>query len=200
MTRALIVIDLQLDYFTGPLPIRHPSPEASLDRVLQAIDVAEQHGIRVFMVSHENPAGAPALAAGSPGQELHPLIRDRQRDGWTHVTKRYASAFDETGLSDLLRESGVRTLTLAGYQINNCVLATAAAAAPNGFTAEVLSDATGAIGLANDAGFVPAQSLHETMLTLLHSNFAAVAPVDVWEAAVISRTDLPKSNLVASAQ
>ena len=82
---------------------------------------------------------------------------------------------------------------------NNCELATAAAAEPLGFAVEVLSDASGAVHLANEAGQVGAQQLHETLMVLLNSNFAAVASTDDWAHAVKSGTALPKGDLGTSA-
>ena len=82
---------------------------------------------------------------------------------------------------------------------NNCDLATAAAAEPLGITVELLSDASGAVHLANDAGTVSARQLHETLMVLLHSNFAAVATTDDWAAAVAAGTTLPKGDLGSSA-
>lgn len=58
---------------------------------------------------------------------------------------------------------------------NNCDIATAVGAEDLGLTAEILADASGAIRLANEAGKVSADQLHQTLLVLLHSNFAAVA-------------------------
>ena len=68
-----------------------------------------------------------------------------------------------------------------------------------GLVAEVLSDASGAIHLANEAGKVSADELHRTLLVLLHSNFAAVATTDAWAAAVRAGEALPKSDLGTSA-
>ena len=62
-----------------------------------------------------------------------------------------------------------------------------------------LSDASGAIHLANEAGKVSADQLHETLLVLLHSNFAAVASTESWTAAVTTGAVLPKSDLGTSA-
>ncbi len=78
------------------------------------------------------------------------------------MTKAYASVFAGTGLLDWLRDRAVDTLTLVGYMTNNCVLATAADAEQHGLAVEVLSDATGAINLANEAGSASAQQVHET--------------------------------------
>ena len=73
------------------------------------------------------------------------------------------------------------------------------AAEPLGFGVEVLSDASGAIHLANEVGEVSAQQLHETSMVLLHSNFAAVATTNDWARAVEAGTALPKSDLGSSA-
>ncbi|MGA8211297.1 MAG: hypothetical protein WB798_14220 [Nocardioidaceae bacterium] len=62
----------------------------------------------------------------------------------------------------------------------------------------MLSDATGAIHLANEVGKVPAEVLHEVLLVLLHLNFAAVATTQAWATAVEAGQPLPKSNLGTS--
>lgn len=82
---------------------------------------------------------------------------------------------------------------------NNCDIATAVEAEGLGLAAEVLSDATGAIHLANEMGKVPAEVLHEVLLVLLHSNFAAVGTTEAWVTAVQSGEALPKSDLGTSA-
>ncbi len=68
-----------------------------------------------------------------------------------------------------------------------------------GFNVEVLSDATGAIDLANEAGRASARQVHETLMVLLNSNWAAVASTSAWIAALQAGEPLEKSNLVTSA-
>jgi len=63
----------------------------------------------------------------------------------------------------------------------------------------VLSDATGAIPLSNDSGSFSAAQVHETLMALLNSNWAAVVPTDAWIGAVQAGTILPRGNLVESA-
>ena len=82
---------------------------------------------------------------------------------------------------------------------NNCILSSAVDAEPRGFAVEVLSDATGAIDLANEAGRASAQQVHETLMVLLHSNWAAVVDTNTWIAALQATEPLDKSNLVTSA-
>ena len=82
---------------------------------------------------------------------------------------------------------------------NNCILASAVEGEGLMLTTEVLSDATGAINIANEAGFAPAQTVHETIMAVLHSNLAAVATTAAWTAAVAAGESLPKSDLGTSA-
>lgn len=197
--RALIVIDAQQEYFEGLLQIQHPARDESLARITQAMDAADQAGIPVVVVQHEAPAGFPVFAPESPTFELHPEIAKRI-DGAAHrFTKPFASIFASTGLEEWLRDREIDTITLVGYMTNNCVIGSAAAAEPLGFTVEVLSDATGAIDIVNSAGSAPAKQVHETIMALLNSNWAAVATTDTWGGAVKFEAALTGDNLIESA-
>ncbi|MEU8242400.1 cysteine hydrolase family protein [Actinoplanes missouriensis] len=210
--RALVIIDVQNEYFDGPLRIEYPPRDKSLARILEAAETARRAGIPVVIVQHEAPQGSPVFAAGSRGWQLHESVAGLSGEpaaaaggapvaglGGGPVVKSYSSVFAGTGLDDRLRDQGVDTVTFVGFMTNNCVLASAAAAEPLGFAVEVLSDATGAINLSNEAGSVTAQQVHETLMALLHSNFAAVADTATWTAAVDAGAALPGSNLVVSA-
>lgn len=201
LRRALVIIDVQNDYFTagGPLEIQYPARNKSLANITKAIDVAERQGMPIAMVQHQYPAGAPVFAEGSDGWKLHPEISSRRQDSWKHLVKSYASVFAGTDFDAWLRENDIEAITLVGYMTNNCDLATAAAAEPLGIGVEVLSDASGAIHLANEAGQVGAQQLHEALMVLLHSNFAAVATTNDWVKAAEAGTGLPKGDLGSSA-
>lgn len=197
--RALIVIDAQLEYFDGLLPVQHPARDGSIARIGDAVDAAEQAGIPCILVRHETPAGTPVFASGSATWAHHPEVAAHEHRASKRITKSFSSVFAGTELETWLRESGVDTITLVGYMTNNCVLASAAAAEPLGFAVEVLSDATGAIDLANEAGRASAAEVHETLMAVLHSNWAAVADTDTWRDALRSGIALSKSDLVASA-
>lgn len=197
--RALIIIDAQQQYASGPLRIQYPAWEGSLERIAQAIDAAQEAGLPIAVVQHSSGRGARAFNPGTPQFELAPGIAERLRPGWKRVVKERSSAFISTDLGPWLREQGVDTIALAGYMTNNCVLATAVDAERWGMSAEVLSDATGAIHLANAAGAVSAQALHESLMVLLQSNWAAVASAREWTDAVRSGRPLRPNGLAASA-
>lgn len=197
--RALIVIDVQQEYFEGLLQIQHPPRDESLARVTEAMETAAQSDIPAVVVQHKAPAGFPVFAPESSTFELHPEVAERADNAAHRMTKPFASIFAGTGLEEWLREREIDTITIVGYMTNNCVIGSAAAAEPLGFTVEVLSDATGAIDIANSAGSAPAKQVHETLMAVLNSSWAAVATTSAWTQAVQSETALAGDNLIESA-
>ena len=197
--RALILIDVQQQYFYGPFEIQYPPHQESLPMIVRAVDAATAAGIPIVAVQHSAGEGAPVFAPGTPEFELHPEIEGRRTDAWKGLVKQYGSVYADTDLTGWLRQQGVDTVTLVGYMTNNCVLASAVEAESLGFTTEVLSDATGAVNLANDAGFADAKTVHTTLLTLLNSNWAAVSTTDEWADALHAQQALKRSDLASSA-
>ncbi len=197
--RALVVVDVQQEYFDGILQIQAPPRDETLANVVRALEVAEREEMPVVVVQHELPEGAPVFAVGSDSWSLHPEVERRAQPGWKRVSKNKGSVFAGTDVAEWLAAQAVDTITIVGYMTNNCDIATAVSAEGLGLAAEVLSDATGAIHLANEAGKVSAEQLHEVLLVLLHSNFAAVASTEGWSAAVDAGEALPKSDLGTSA-
>ncbi|MGN7154924.1 cysteine hydrolase family protein [Dietzia cercidiphylli] len=197
--RALVLVDIQNEYFTGPLEIQYPPRDASLARILRVVDVAGEAGIPVAVVQHELPDGAPVFAGGSAGWELHPELEAALPADPARFSKNYASIFDGTGMADWLRENSIDTVTLVGFMTNNCIIGSAVGAEPLGFAVEVLSDATGAIHISNEAGSVSAEQVHTTLMAVLNSNLAAVATTDAWAEAAATGTALQGSDLGSSA-
>jgi nicotinamidase-related amidase len=197
--RALILIDVQQQYFSGPLEIQYPPHQESLPMIAKAVDAATAAGIPVAVIQHSAGEGAPVFAPGTPEFDLHPEIERRKTGEWKSLVKQFGSAYAGTDLAEWLRKHDVDTVTLAGYMTNNCVLASAVEAEFLGFTTEVLSDATGAINLANEAGSADAKTVHTTLLALLNSNWAAVADTDTWTDALAAQRALPGSDLGSSA-
>ncbi|WP_085318421.1 cysteine hydrolase family protein [Derxia lacustris] len=194
--RALIVIDVQNEYFTGRLPIAFPDREGSVARIAEAMDAARAAGIAVVAVRHATPAGTPIFAVGSDGYALHPAVASRPHD--LLIDKPLASALADTGLADWLAERDIGTLTLVGYMTQNCVDATARDAAHRGFVVEVLADACGAPDYANDLGTASAEELHRVFCVALHAGFAAVGATADWIAAINGGPALARGSIPAS--
>lgn len=197
--RALVVVDVQNEYFDGILQVQYPPRDETLANITRAMDLAAELDIPVLVLRHELPEGAPVFAVGSPSWTFHPEVERRVTPDVKVASKSESSAFTGDGVAEWLASKQVDTLTIVGYMTNNCDIATAADAEPRGIAAEVLSDASGAIHLSNEAGDVAAEQLHSTLMVLLQSNFAAVADTDTWAEAARAGTALPKSDLGTSA-
>jgi nicotinamidase-related amidase len=69
MKRALLVIDVQNEYFFGKLPVSHPP--GSLDSILKVMDVAAVNHIPIVMIQHAAKSGtSPVFRKGSPEWDL----------------------------------------------------------------------------------------------------------------------------------
>jgi nicotinamidase-related amidase len=123
---ALIVIDLQNDYFPrGAFPLSNT--EATLSNVELAIRKATATGVPVVHVQHvADPTQgiAPFFNAGAPGAEIHARIMAAAPDAPV-VVKHFADSFERTILHETLQRLGVDQLILCGMMTQNCVTHTA---------------------------------------------------------------------------
>jgi nicotinamidase-related amidase len=174
MPRALLVIDVQNEYFTGALPITHPA--GHLGRILEVMDAAEGK-VPVVVIQHGADQG-PIFRKGTPAWELHPEVAARPRD--LLVQKAMPGSFTGTELEAWLRGRGVDTVTIAGYMTHMCCDTTARQAVHRGFTVEFLSDATGTLPLSNSAGEVTAEELHRSILCAQQMLLSEVLPSGKW--------------------
>ncbi|NEX63079.1 cysteine hydrolase family protein [Noviherbaspirillum galbum] len=196
--RALLVIDVQNEYFTGSLRIEHPPVSVSLPNIGRAMDAASAAGIPVIVVQHDLPETAPVFARGSRNWQLHEEVARRPADH--HVMKSMASAFTGTDLAAWLSSHGIDTLAIAGYMTHNCDAATIFHASHAGLKVELLQDATGSLPYENAAGKASAEEIHRVFCTVFHSNFAAVASTENWIAAAREGQALGQDNVYLSNQ
>lgn len=190
--RALIVIDVQNEYFSGKLGISYPDPAITLPNVGRAMDTASAAGIPVVVVQHITPPGTPIFAEGSHGAALHPSIAERPRDHL--ISKQLASCFTGTDLADWLRSRDIDTLSIVGYMTHNCDAATVLHASHDGWQVELLNDASGSLPYRNRAGSASAEEIHRVFTVVMQTGFAAVASTDDWIAAVQAGQPLAASE------
>ncbi|MEJ2362412.1 MAG: cysteine hydrolase family protein [Gammaproteobacteria bacterium] len=176
--RALIVIDVQNEYFTGNLKIEYPDSSTSLANICKAMDGAQAAQIPIIVVQQVAPAQSPIFAEGSTGWELHEAIQSRP---WQHkIDKKLPNAFAGTNLADWLAENKINTLCVAGYMTHNCVDSTIKHAFHKGLEVEYLQDASGTLSYANQAGFASAEEIHRTFSIVMQARFAAVMDTQEW--------------------
>ena len=139
--RALIVIDLQNDYFSeGRYPLWNT--EATLSNVEQAISKAQSLGWTIVLVQHVANAKlglAPFFNEGSNGVDIHPRILAAAPDA-PIVVKQFADSFHHTTLEQVLQQRGVEELFICGMMTQNCVTHTAISRAAEKYRTTILSD------------------------------------------------------------
>ncbi|MEI7857580.1 MAG: cysteine hydrolase family protein [Methanomicrobiales archaeon] len=177
MKEALLVIDVQNEYFTGKLPVTYPS--GSFEKILTAMDHARAAHILVVVIQHTNPAlAAVTFKKGTSGWELHDEIKQRHVD--LILEKNLPGSFTGTVLDAWLKENKISTLTIAGYMTQMCCDTTARQGFHRGYTVNFLSDATGTLGITNNAGSVSDEELHRAILVTQAMVFSRVLKTSEW--------------------
>jgi nicotinamidase-related amidase len=170
--RALIVIDLQRDYFPGggfPLP----DIERAVARAAVLIDLFRMHRLPVVHIRHlEKDAAVGFLLEGTEGSEIEPRVSPAGQD--LLVTKHWPNAFRETTLGRILHVLGARELVFCGAMSNMCVDATVRAAFDHGFRCVVVEDACAASELEFGGEKLGAQAVHGAFMAALASAYGEV--------------------------
>lgn len=140
MATALIVIDVQNDYFPGgKFPLWNP--ESAEANCLRLIGWAKSASVPVVLVQHVvEGTPAPFFAAGSAGAEIHPPIRAATPETPV-IVKAFADSFEKTELKSKLDRLGVDRLVICGMMTHNCVTHTAISKAAEAYEVTVVGDA-----------------------------------------------------------
>ena len=160
-SRALLVIDVQREYFDGALPISYPV--GHLDNILRVMDAAIAARLPVAVIRHHQPdPESPIFRLNSEMWQLHPEVADRPRD--ILIDKQLPGSFTGTKLQEWLQSVNANSVTVAGYMTHMCCDTTARQAFHLGYGVEFLSDATATLNVENEAGSATAQELHNSIL------------------------------------
>jgi nicotinamidase-related amidase len=179
VSRCLLVIDVQNEYFIGKLPITYP--ENSLAHIVRAMDAAQVAKVPVVVVQHTAPqVDSSVFRRGSLEWQLRSEVAVRPRAALIHKT--LPGSFTGTDLEKWLRERNIDTVAVAGYMTQMCCDTTARQALHLGFNVEFLSDATGTLDVTNEAGSISAEELHRAILVTQQMRFGQVLKTDDWMA------------------
>jgi nicotinamidase-related amidase len=171
---ALVLIDLQNDYFPGGA-FELEGAEAAAANARAVLDAYRKRGLAVIHVRHESVRpGSTFFLPGTPGADIHPLVAPLP--GEPVVVKHYPNSFRETDLVARLTGLGVKHLVVVGMMTNMCVDATVRAAFDFGYEATVLGDACAAPTLTFDGEAIPARQVHGAFLAALAMVYAKVVP------------------------
>jgi nicotinamidase-related amidase len=144
---ALLLIDVQQDFWTEDIAKSFPSLPSNVARLLE---MCRAQGIEIvhlrasfkpdmsdWMVRYRLRGSIPCVE-GTPGAEILPFAREEP--GEVVIVKQTFDGFQNTGLLAHLRERGRRFVLTAGLVTSTCVLFTTASAVENGFLTAVVED------------------------------------------------------------
>jgi nicotinamidase-related amidase len=176
MKTALILIDIQNDYFpTGRMELEG-SIEASL-RAGEALIHFREAALPVIHVQHISMSPkATFFLPGTDGIEIHENVRPLPNE--ITIQKAYPNSFRDTTLLEHLRTEGIGRLAIAGMMTHMCVDATTRAAFDDGFECVILGDACATRSLSYQGAVIPAQHVHGSFLAALETVYGRVISVD----------------------
>ena len=138
---ALLIIDLQNDYFPGgAYPLWNA--EGTAKNIEAAIAKAEAAGVSVVHVQHvaDPELGlSPFFNAETEGVKIYAPILDAAPKAPV-VVKRFADSFEQTTLQETLDGLGTEELLVCGMMTQNCVTHTAISKAAEAYDVTVLVD------------------------------------------------------------
>jgi len=139
MTKALLVIDLQNDYFPGgKFPLWNT--DVVLQNIERVIETANAQGVPVIHIQHIAKGGlAPFFNEGTPGADIHPSILAAAPKAPV-VVKEFADSFEKTNLEVTLTKLCVTDLLVCGMMTQNCVTHTAISKAAEKYNVTILPD------------------------------------------------------------
>jgi len=166
MSRALLVIDVQRDYFPGGLlPLWNA--EETEARIIAAIARASVAGEKIVLVQHLSTATTGLFAAGTAGRELRPEIVAAVPQAPV-VVKHCADSFQDTALVEHLTD--VTELLVCGMMTQNCVVFTALSRSADHLTVSVVDDLCAA----------PTETVHRIAINALRSKTHVISSAEAF--------------------
>ena len=184
--RALVLIDIQNDYFPGG-KWTLSGIESAADNAARLIAAARAAGDLVVHVRHEFPsADAPFFAPGSPGAQIHPKVRNLEDE--PVILKHHVNSFRETDLKALLDRHGVGELVICGAMSHMCVDAGARAASDLGYRCVVVHDACATRDQEFEGAVITAEQVHAAFMVALRFGYAKLVTTEEYLAVKAEKT------------
>lgn len=167
MKTALLIIDIQKDYFPGgKFPLVEPLAAAEKAYgLLQCFRENDEKHVHIQHIALK--PDATFFVRGTEGSDIHDAVA--HFEGEPIVYKHYPNSFRETNLLEMLKGWGIERVVITGMMTHMCVDATTRAAADFGFQVWVAEDACATRDLEHNGTVIPADHVHKAFLAALKS-------------------------------
>ena len=174
--RALLIIDIQNDYFPGGR-MELEGADAAAARARQALSAFREKSLPVFHVRHLSVRpGSTFFIPGTAGADIHAAVKPQGSE--KVIEKNFPNSFRGTPLDQALKDAGVKELVVAGMMTHRCVDASVRQAADLGYKVTLLGDACATRAQAYGGETVPAKQVHAAFLAALNGFYAKVIASD----------------------
>jgi len=165
MKTALLIIDIQKDYFPGgKYPLVNPLEAAQKAyMILQCFRESGNHHVHIQHISLE--PDATFFVSGDRGTDIHDSVA--HFEGEPIVYKHEPNSFLNTNLLELLQSWEIERVVITGMMTHMCVDATACDASDLGFQVIIAEDACATRDLQYGDTTIPAEQVHKTFLAAL---------------------------------
>lgn len=162
---ALILIDIQNDYFDGGA-FKLDGADQAAKQAASLLKRFRENQLPIVHIQHESlQQDAGFLLPDSVGQQIHTRVTPLPTE--LCLIKHYPNAFWKTDLEKNLMTQDVCHLVIAGMMTHMCVSATSRAAMERGFDLTVIEDACATRSLELNGEEIPSQTVHNTALAEL---------------------------------
>lgn len=173
MSIALLLVDIQNDYFPGGA-MQLSGPEKAAAAAAALLKAFRERSLPVVHIQHLSARpGATFFIPGTAGAEIHVSVRPLP--GEAVFQKHFPNSFRETPLLAHLRQKNISRLLIAGMMTHMCIDTTTRAAADLGFSCLLAHDACATRALAFGGQQVSAENVQAAFLAALNGLFAKVA-------------------------
>ncbi len=177
MKTALIIIDIQNDYFEGGANPLVGSREASL-RAKALLEDFRARSLPVVHIRHlSTRPGSTFFIPGTRGAEIHENVAPIT--GEKVIEKNFPNSFRDTDLLDYLRSEDITDLVICGMMTHMCVDATVRAARDLGFSCTLIGDACATKDLEIGGKTVSAADVQTAFLAAMNYFYATVKTTDL---------------------
>lgn len=172
MSKALIIIDIQNDYFKNGKMELVGSEEASENAKL-ILEKFRNENLTLIHIQHiAISKTATFFLPNSVGAHIHKNVLPKENE--KTIIKHYPNSFRETELLDFLKSKEVSDLIICGMMTHMCIDTTVRAAYDFGFKSIVTGDACATKNLELNGGIVIAKDVQISFLAALDGTFADV--------------------------
>lgn len=176
MKQALVLVDIQNDYFPGGR-MELVGSVAAGQKAGQVLHAFRAKGLPVFHVQHLSVRpGSTFFLPDTDGVRIHDSVKPLSSE--TVVQKNFPNSFRSTELLGKLQEQGIEQLVICGMMSHMCIDTTVRAAFDLGFSCILIQDACATKELSFGGRVLAAADVHAAFMAALGAVFATVVDAD----------------------